>query len=286
VKISKVAWSVAGRRLTAAAGSVTGERYDANYDVLHLDPARPLAVVADGMGDGRGSALAGRTAVDVFATAVTAPSTPTAPAASTSSGMPSAAAVPTGSSSAGRDAVPAPTPAALRAATAQVHHAVRRAGRDLTELTGCTLTAFVAAPGDPEPAAWIVQLGDSRAYRLRDGLLDLLTVDHTVAWLGLLHGWFTAGSAEAQAARYRLTRYAGHPEAPEPDVLNVALHPGDVLLLCTDGVADQLTYESLTQTLSAAPDPAEAVALLLDATLTAGGADNATAVVIRVEQTI
>jgi serine/threonine protein phosphatase PrpC len=254
VEISKVAWSVAGRRLTAAAGSVTGNRYDANYDVLHLDPARPLAVVADGMGDGRGSALAGRTAVDVFAASAAL--------------------------------MPAPSPAALRAATAQVHHAVRRAGRDLTELTGCTLTAFVTAPGDPEPAAWIVQLGDSRAYRLRDGLLDLLTIDHTVAWLGLLHGWFTADSAEARAARYRLTRYAGHPEEPEPDVLNVALHPGDVLLLCTDGVADQLTYESLTQILSAAPDPAEAVALLLEATLTAGGADNATAVAIRVEQTI
>jgi serine/threonine protein phosphatase PrpC len=253
VDISKVAWTVAGRRLTAAAGSVTGERYDANYDVLHLDAARPLAVVADGMGDGRGSALAGRTAVDVFVTGVT----------------------------------PHPAPAALRAATSQVHQAVRRAGRDLTELTGCTLTAFVAAaPGEPGAAAWIVQLGDSRAYRLRDGLLDLLTVDHTVAWLGLLHGWFAAGSPEAQTARYRLTRYAGHPEEPEPDVLNVALHPGDVLLLCTDGVADQLSYERLTQILAAAPDPAEAVALLLDGTLAAGGADNATAVVIRVEQTI
>ena len=250
-----MAWSVGGRRLTAAAGSVTGERYDANYDVLHLDPGGPFAVVADGMGDGRGSARAGRTAVDVFAAAFAAPAA-------------------------------SPPPAALRAATAQVHHAVRRAGSDLTELTGCTLTAFVAAPGDAEPAGWIVQLGDSRAYRLRDGLLDLLTTDHTVAWLGLLHGWFTAGSAEARAARYRLTRYAGHPEEPEPDVLNVALHPGDVLLLCTDGVADQLSYESLTRILSAAPDPAEAVALLLDATLTAGGADNATAVAIRVEQSV
>jgi serine/threonine protein phosphatase PrpC len=210
------------------------------------------------MGDGRGSALAGRTAVDVFAGAVT----------------------------------PYPAPAELRAVTSGVHQAVRRAGRDLTELTGCTLTAFVAGPtagagpGEPEAAAWIVQLGDSRAYRLRDGLLDLLTVDHTVAWLGLLHGWFTADSPEAHTARYRLTRYAGHPEEPEPDVLNVALHPGDVLLLCTDGVADQLTYERLTQILAAAPDPAEAVALLLGGTLSAGGADNATAVVIRVEQTI
>jgi PPM family protein phosphatase len=252
VEIHKVAWSVAGRRLTAAAGSVIGERYGDNYDVLRLDPARPLAVVADGMGDGRGSAIAGRTAVDTFL----------------------------------REAAAPPSPAALRAAVAQIHQRVRRAGRDLAELTGCTLTAFVAEPGGADPAAWIVQLGDSRAYRLRDGLLELLTVDHTIAWLGLLHGWFAPDSREAHVARYRLTRYAGHPDEPEPDVLNVALRPGDVLLLCTDGVADQVTYERLTQVLATATDPAEATHLLLDDTLTAGGADNATAVVIRVEETI
>lgn len=239
---------MAGRRLTAAAGSVIGERYGDNYDVLHLDPARPLAVVADGMGDGRGSAIAGRTAVDTFLRAAATP----------------------------------PAPAALRAAVSQIHQEVRRAGRDLAELTGCTLTALVA----DDAAAWIVQLGDSRAYRLRDGLLELLTTDHTIAWLGLLHGWFTADSPEAHAARYRLTRYAGHPDQPEPDVLNVALRPGDILLLCTDGVPDQLTYEHLTRVLATATDPAEAAHLLLSGTLAAGGADNATAVVIRVEETV
>ena len=87
-------------------------------------------------------------------------------------------------------------------------------------------------------------------------------------------------------ARYRLTRYLGHPDSPEPDVLNVSLHPGDVYLLCTDGVADQLSFERLIQLLGTNPDPAAAVHFLLEDTLAEGGADNASAVVIRVEPAI
>ncbi|MEU4689456.1 protein phosphatase 2C domain-containing protein [Actinoplanes sp. NPDC023714] len=238
---SSVEWTVAGRRLAAAAGTVVGERYDANYDVLHLDPDRPLAVVADGMGDGPGSRAAGRTAVDVFV------------------------------SRAQFD------PGSLRAAVAEVQTAVREAGRPLPGLTGCTLTAFAAGPD----GAWLVQLGDSRAYRLRDGLLELLTVDHTVAWLGLLHGWFAAGSAEASVASRRLTRYAGHPDEPEPDLLNVALRSGDALLICTDGVSDQVGYDRLASLLATAAGPAAAVEAILEESLTPGD-DNATAIVIRV----
>lgn len=242
-----MAWTVSGHRLTAAAGSVTGEHYRDNYDVVELDPGRPLAVIADGMGDGPGSAAAGRTAVDTFR----------------------------------REVPESCAPAALRAAMAVTQQEVRKAARTLDELTGCTLTAFVGGPD-----VWLVQIGDSRVYRLRNGLLELLTVDHTIAWLGLLHGWFAHDSTEAAAARYRLTRYVGHPEEPEPDLLSLALHPGDLLLMCTDGVSDQLSYEHLTRVLAATTDPADAVHALLTATLTAGGADNATAVVIRVEETV
>jgi serine/threonine protein phosphatase PrpC len=237
-------------QLVMAAGSEVGNRYDANYDVLHLDPDRPLVIVADGMGDGRGSAIAGRTAVDVFV-AETA-----------------AAAWPLG-------------PRALRSAVAAVQQQVGAAGQDLIELTGCTLTAFVGGAPDDPGAAWLVQLGDSRAYRLRGGLLELLTVDHTMAWLGAVYGWFTPDSPEGRAARYRLTRYVGSPEAPEPDVLSVTVHPGDVYCLCTDGL-EEIPYQRLAEVLGQ-PDPAAAVATLLADTLAAGGRDNATVAVIRVE---
>lgn len=247
MEISTAEWTLAGRWLTAAAGSVVGTRYRENYDVLHLDEARPLAVVADGMGDGPGSRAAGRTAVDVFVQ----------------------------KTAAGADSH------ALRAAVADVQRAVQKAGRGLPDLTGCTLTAFVGDPSGDDSAAWLVQLGDSRAYRLRDDLLELLTVDHTAAWLGVLHGWYPADSAEARVARYRLTRYAGHPAHPEPDLLNVSLRRGDLYLLCTDGVTDQVGYQRLSQILRTTTNPSTAVRTLLDDTLRRGE-DNATATLIRV----
>ncbi|WP_244945485.1 PP2C family protein-serine/threonine phosphatase [Couchioplanes caeruleus] len=170
-------------------------------------------------------------------------------------------------------------PSALRSAVAEVQRAVRAAGRGSPDLTGCTLTAFVGDSVD-EDTAWLVQLGDSRAYRLRDGLLELLTADHTAAWLGVLNGRYTPQSPQGQSARRRLTRYAGHPQAPEPDVLNVSLRPGDRFLLCTDGVCDEIGDQDMTEALGGIRDPARAVEALLGEC--AEGDDNATAVLIRV----
>lgn len=249
--VRRAEFRIGGLRLVAAAGTQVGNRYPANFDVLHLDQELPLVVVADGMGGGRGSAVAGRTTVDVVVRAVTAASLPIGPAG-------------------------------LRAVVAEAQSQVRAAGDALGELTGCTLTAFVGGAADDPQSAWIVQVGDSRAYRMRGGLLELLTVDHTAAWMGAIYGWFAADSPEAAAARYRLTRYIGHHELPEPDVLSIALRPGDVICLCTDGIAEQVTYERLAAQLDRA-DPEAAVAQLLVDTLAAGGHDNATVAVIRVD---
>jgi serine/threonine protein phosphatase PrpC len=245
MEINTTEWNAAGQRLVAAAGSVAGTRYDENYDVLYVDPQRLLAVVADGMGDGPASTAAGRSAVDAFV----------------------------------RHAGTGGGASALRSAVAEVQRAVRAAGRGSPDLTGCTLTAFVGDSAD-EDTAWLVQLGDSRAYRLRDGLLELLTADHTAAWLGVLNGRYTLQSPEGRSARRRLTRYAGHPRASEPDVLNVSLRPSDRYLLCTDGVCDAIGEQDMTEALGGISDPARVVEALLSES--AEGEDNATAVLIRV----
>ncbi|MEU5259408.1 protein phosphatase 2C domain-containing protein [Amycolatopsis sp. NPDC021455] len=224
-----------------------GRRYADNFDVVHLREEPLLAVVADGMGDGEGSRTAGRTGVAVFVEQL------------------SAAGV----------AVDAAT---LRAAVARAQAEVGAAGRRIGGLTGCTLTALAAAGS----ALWIAHLGDSRAYRLRDGLLELLTTDHTMAWLGAVNGWYAFDSPEARAARYQLTRYLGHPAHPEPDVLNIAPRPGDVLLLCSDGVAEQVPYQRIRDVLASSGAPAEQVGRLLADADAAGGQDNASAVVVRV----
>ena len=234
--------------LAVAGGTEIGRRYRANFDVLYLAGEPPLAVVADGMGDSVGSAVASRTAVDVFVARVRAADGP-------------------------------PDPETLRAAVADAQSEVRAAGARLGGLTGCTLTALLPTTrGD----AWIAHIGDSRVYRLRAGLLELLTVDHTAAWLGAVYGWYPADSPRAAADRYRLHRFVGHPDSPEPDVLNVALHAGDVLCVCTDGVAEQVPYHRLAQVLGSGAEPEKLVSTLLADTLAAGGRDNATLAVVRV----
>lgn len=238
---------VGPRRFTVAAGSEVGTRYRANFDVFATDRRWPAVVVADGMGDSPGSAVASRTAVDVFLATLAA----------------------------GQGRVDTPD---LRHAVAEAQRQVRQAGAQQPYLTGCTLTALVAS-GDE---GWIVQVGDSRAYRLRSGLLELLTVDHTAAWLGAVYGWYPADSPAAAQARYQLHRYIGHPGHPEPDLLATTLRAGDVYCVCTDGLAEQVSYQRLADRLGNA-EPAAAVADLLADSLASGGADNATIAVLRVD---
>ncbi len=225
----------------AAAGSETGRRYSANFDVAHLETSPLLAAVADGMGDGPGSAMASRTAVHHLVRANRS-----------ADGM--------------FDAV------------ADAHREVDTYGREIAGLAGCTLTALVETP----EGLWLAHIGDSRVYRLRRGLLELLTVDHPMAWLGAVHGWYPFDSPQASAARYHLTRYVGHPSHPEPDLLKLTTAPDDVYLLCTDGVAEQVSYYLIHETLSRRITPDDMVRVLLSAADAAGGNDNATAIVVRV----
>jgi serine/threonine protein phosphatase PrpC len=175
-------------------------------------------------------------------------------------------------------------PSHLRAAVGKAQRRVRAIGDQLGQLAGCTLTALVVGAVDDPHTGWITHIGDSRAYRLRAGLLELLTVDHTVAWLGAIYGWFPADSPAAARARYQLTRYVGHPDLPEPDILSVSFQPGDVYCLCTDGLAEQVGYHELAQSLGAAAHPSEVVTALLTEALAAGGRDNATVVLVRVDR--
>ncbi|TDP94925.1 serine/threonine protein phosphatase PrpC [Labedaea rhizosphaerae] len=227
-------------------GSDVGVKYAANFDVAHLAEQPLLAVVADGMGDSEGSALAGRTAVDTFVEEV--------------------------HGSVG--------PGQLRAAVALAQDRVIDIGRTRdVGLAGCTLTAL-ADGGDK--GWWITHIGDSRAYRLRGDLLELLTNDHTNAWTAITHGIYAFDSPHAERGRYQLTRYVGHQKRPEPDVLNVNPAPGDVFLLCSDGISDQIPFLTLREILSLEADAETKVRRLLEAADDAGGGDNATAAVVAV----
>ena len=237
--------------LRGAVGSEVGRRYRANFDVAHLDLDPLLAVVADGMGDSDGSALAGRTTVDTFVERDPGRAGEDRAGDDPGGGLGRAG-------PGGRDR---PTRRRYGRLHADRADRGRRQGGD---------------------GLWITQLGDSRVYRFRDDLLELLTVDHTMAWLGVAHGLYAFDSPQAKAARYNLTRYVGHAARPEPDVLSVVTAPGDVYLLCSDGVAEQVPYQRIREILRLHIEPGAMVERLLAAADVAGGQDNATAIVVRV----
>jgi protein phosphatase len=127
----------------------------------------------------------------------------------------------------------------------------------------------------------IAHVGDSRAYRLRDGQLALLTRDHTSVRERFEKGLMTLEQTRTAPNRNVLTRAVGIEPEVEVEVGTHDVLPRDVYLLCSDGVHDMLSDRSIEQILGEGPAPAAAEALLRAANA-AGGLDNASAIVARV----
>jgi protein phosphatase len=143
---------------------------------------------------------------------------------------------------------------------------------------GTTLVAAVVAGG----RASIANVGDSRAYLLRGGVLAQVTVDHSWVAEQVRAGQLSPAAAAGHPHRSLLTRaLTGDPV--EVDVFTVDVLPGDVVVLCSDGLWEPLG-DALSQVLAAAStDALETVlAAACDAALAAGVADNVTALLCRV----
>jgi PPM family protein phosphatase len=129
----------------------------------------------------------------------------------------------------------------------------------------------------------IAHVGDSRAYRLREGKLALLTRDHTVVRDRFERGLMTLDETRTAPDRNVLTRAVGIEAAVEVDVRTHDVLPQDVYLLCSDGVHDMLSDRAIERILAEVPAPSSAAAeALLRNSNAAGGFDNVSAIVARV----
>lgn len=126
----------------------------------------------------------------------------------------------------------------------------------------------------------LCHVGDSRAYQLRDGALRQLTEDHSVAEEWVRMGRLTPEEAAVHPRRHQLTRGIGVEETIAVDVMSVQALPGDRLLLCSDGLSNELDSDTLARLSSAPFTLEEAVVQLVEAAKEAGGRDNITAVLI------
>jgi len=130
------------------------------------------------------------------------------------------------------------------------------------------------------PRAYLAQVGDSRAYLLRDRELVRLTRDQTVAQEMYDKGIISTTSMKRSPLRNVLTSAIGGSSIHSATTL-VDLEVGDVILLCSDGLSDMLADDTITECLSQHEGPADACQALLNDALAAGGRDNITVVVGR-----
>lgn len=227
--------------------SDTGRQRRANEDSFFV--RAPLFVVADGMGGAQAGEVASRLAAETFA-----------------GGLPD-------------DGTPEQRlEVRVRDANTRIH-AVSQEDRALNGM-GTTLTAAYL-DGDELSLAHV---GDSRAYLLRDGELTRLTRDHTLVDELVRRGELTEQEAAEHPQRSIITRALG----PEPDI-DIDLHThrmqaGDLLLLCSDGLTGMISEDEVAGILGGAGSLGDAGRALVHAANEAGGRDNITVVLFRLEE--
>ncbi len=154
-------------------------------------------------------------------------------------------------------------------ANAEVLEASRMPGR---HGMGATLTAACVHDGVVD----IAQVGDSRAYLFRDGRLRQLTMDQTWVQTQVDLGRMTAKEAASSSLRNVLAAAMGGGREVRPVVERFELAPRDLLLLCSDGLTNELDDAQIAAILTAELSPAAASARLLGAAYTSGAHDNVT----------
>lgn len=201
-----------------------------------------LLVVADGMGGHRGGATASRVAIEtigeVFQKSKSDPE------------------------------------AMLQEALHTANERVHRMAVETPELRGMGTTAVTLLLG-PDGTGWVAHVGDSRAYRMRGGLMQPLSADHSVVAEMQRRGLITAEEAAVHPRRNEILRSVGVQPSVEPEVTRLTLEAGDRFLLCSDGLSGMLEDPEMGELLANQP-PEQAVRSLVDTANMRGGPDNIT----------
>lgn len=171
---------------------------------------------------------------------------------------------------------------AIHRAIEVAHRAVlRRAAIDDTDGMGTTVVLAALAVDDDSPAIAVAHVGDSRCYRFADGELDLITDDHSLVHELVRSGRCSAAEAAMHPMAHVVTRAVGIEQLAHAEVtlLDVARCR---LLLCSDGLSDELPAQTIGRVLAGIVDPQAAAARLVELALAGEARDNVTAVVIDV----
>ncbi|MEZ2348567.1 Stp1/IreP family PP2C-type Ser/Thr phosphatase [Terriglobus sp. RCC_193] len=155
--------------------------------------------------------------------------------------------------------------------------------RDMS-LRGMGTTLVGLEIGRDLQEAWVVNVGDSRCYRLRQAVLEQLTNDHSFVDEQVRAGLMTEDEASVSHLRNIITRAVGSHGEVQPDVMRCELMQGDLFLLCSDGLIRELDDEAIARVLNEGGHSELQVCAdaLVDLANERGGCDNITVVLVRV----
>jgi PPM family protein phosphatase len=180
----------------------------------------------------------------------------------------------------------APTAVGLREAFTEANAAIFQESLANTDLRGMgtTLTAMaLVGSADGQDVLALANVGDSRAYVLSDGRLIQVTDDHSLAEERMRHGEMTEAEAAVHPQRHILTRALGVSSEVETDMWELHLRSGDRVVLCSDGLTNEVGMEDMTGVLESVGDPGEAAERLVELANEHGGSDNITVIVVDVQ---
>ena len=169
----------------------------------------------------------------------------------------------------------------LKASVRIAHDKVLRAIRQDGSLVGMgtTVVGFLIKG----PVAAVAHVGDSRAYRMRGDRLDLLTQDHTWVNEQVVAGYLSEEQARAHPLKNVVTRALGGEAEVLVDVREFEIVPGDLFLLCSDGLTTMLSDAEIEQHLKSDLPPDQICRQLVREANRKGGLDNVTVVLLSVE---
>lgn len=235
-------------RIVDQAGRTdVGRQRSANEDSLVLDP--PLFAVADGMGGAKAGEVASAVAVEAVEAAEES-----------------------------REPVEAQLAGIVRNANRRIYDLA--AADESRRGMGTTLT-LAKVHGDEVSLAHV---GDSRAYRLRDGSLEQLTRDHSLVAELERSGQITAEAAEHHPQRSIITRALGPEPDVEVDTYTLSGRSGDLFMICSDGLTSMISDDEVASILRSAGSLEEAADELVRAANQSGGKDNITVILFRVDE--
>jgi PPM family protein phosphatase len=244
--------------------SDTGRKRPHNEDSAITDPEIGLALVADGMGGYKAgevaSAIAAKAVLDIVRGDVALP--------------PSTRNDVDGDLSLSAEAL------LVRDSIIDANSHIYRTATEVPQCQGMGTT--IAAVYFHDNTAIIAHVGDSRVYRFRDDDLSQVTNDHSLVQELIDRGFFTPEEAEANTPKNLVTRALGIDAAVEVDVKQEATRPGDIYLLCSDGLNDMVDDEEIRLTLSKySGNLVEAAHELVRLANESGGKDNISVVLAR-----